>query len=132
MALLVPYVGANIALEALVNKTAPQNLVLNLFANNITPSNTDTAVTYTAATFAGYAPAAISGTGWGSAASGVITYASQITFTCSTTGATNNIYGYYVTQTTSGTLVWAERDPAAPFGVTNAGDAIKITPTISA
>ena len=65
MALLVPYVGANIALEALVNKTAPQNLVLNLFANNITPSNTDTAVTYTAATFAGYAPAAISGTGWG-------------------------------------------------------------------
>jgi len=31
MALNVPHTGENIALEALVNKTAPQNLVLKLF-----------------------------------------------------------------------------------------------------
>lgn len=132
MALNVPDVGENIALEALVNKTAPQNLVLRLFSNNITPSDTDTAGTYTEATFAGYAGITLTGASWGAASGGTITYGSQQTFTRSSTGTTENIYGYYVTQATSGLLVWSERDGSAPFPVTNNGDAIKITPTISA
>ena len=132
MALNVPDVGENIALEALVNKTAPQNLVLKLYNNNITPSDTDTAATYTEATFTGYAAITLTGASWGAASAGTITYGSQQTFTRSATGAAENIYGYFCIQITSTILVYSERDPSAPFAVTNNGDAIKITPTISA
>lgn len=132
MALNFPDVGENIALEALTNKTAPQNLVLRLFSNNITPSDTDTAGTYTEATFAGYAAITLTGASWGAASAGTITYGSQQTFTRSSTGTLENIYGYYVTQAVSGLLVYSERDGAAPFAITNAGDNIKLTPTISA
>jgi hypothetical protein len=118
MALNVPDVGENIALEALVNKTAPQNLVLRLYKNNITPADSDTAGTYTEATFPGYAAITLTGASWNAAASGSISYSAQQTFTCSGT-ATDDIYGYYITQATSGTLVYS-------------GDAIKITPAISA
>jgi hypothetical protein len=130
MALNVPNTGENIALEALVNKTAPQNLVLRLFKNNITPSDTDTAGTYTEATFPGYSAITLTGASWGAASAGTISYAQQ-TFTCSGT-ATDDIYGYYTTQATSGTLVYSERDGSAPFAIRNSGDNIKITPTISA
>lgn len=132
MALNFPDVGENLALEALVNKTAAQNLVLKLFSNNITPSDTDTAGTYTEATFTGYSAITLTGASWGSASAGTITYGSQQTFTRSSTGTTENIYGYYCIQTTSTILMYSERDASAPFAVTNNGDAIKITPTISA
>lgn len=131
MALNVPDVGENIALEALVNKTAPQNLILKLFQNNITPADTDTAATYTEATFTGYAAISLPGASWSAAAAGTISYSAQQTFT--STGTVNNsIYGYYLVQTTSGILVWSERDALAPFTVANSGDAVKLTPTISA
>ena len=132
MALNFPDVGENIALEALVNKTAAQNLVLRLYSNNITPADTDIAGTYTEATFAGYAALTLVGATWGAAAAGSITYGSQQTFTRNVTGVPENIYGYYVTQAVSGILVYSERDGAAPFAVTNNGDAIKLTPTITA
>jgi hypothetical protein len=132
MALNVPDVGENIALEALVNKTAPQNLVLRLYSNNITPSDTDVAGTYTEATFAGYGPATLTGGNWNAASGGSITYGSQQTFTRTSTGATENIYGYFVMQSVSGILVYSERDASAPFAVTNANDAIRITPVITA
>jgi hypothetical protein len=131
MALNVPDTGENIALEVLVNKTAAQNLVLNLFQNNITPSDTDTTATYTAATFTGYAAITLTGASWNAASAGTIAYSAQQTFT-STGVVANSIYGYYVTQVTSGTLVWSERDASAPFSIANVGDAVKITPTISA
>lgn len=131
MALNVPDSGENLVLEMFVNKTTPQNLVVKLFKNNITPSDTDTAATYTEATFGGYSSAALTGSSWGSAASGTITYGSQLSFTCNAT-ATDDIYGYYVVQATSGTLLWSERDANAPIAVRNSGDVIKLTPTISA
>lgn len=132
MALNFPDTGENIALEALVNKTAPQNLVLKLYSNNITPSDTDVAGTYTEATFAGYSAITLTGASWNAASGGSIAYGSQQTFTRSSTGAAENIYGYFVVQATSGTLVYSERDASAPFAVTNNGDAVKITPTITA
>jgi hypothetical protein len=132
MALNFPDVGENVALEAIVNKTAPQNLVLRLYQNNITPSDTDVAGTYTESTFAGYASLTLAGATWGAAAAGTITYGAQQTFTRTVTGAAENCYGYYVTQLASGILVYSERDAGAPFIIVNAGDAVKITPTISA
>ena len=131
MPLNVPDVGENKILEAVVNKTAPENLVLRLFQNNITPSDTDTAATYTEANFTGYASITLPGASWNAASAGSITYGSQQSFTCSG-ASSNSIYGYYLTQLTSGVLMWSERDSGAPISVTTSGDAIRVTPTISA
>jgi len=131
MALNFPDVGENLSLEMIVNKTAPQNLVLKLYKNNITPSDTDTASTYTDATFPGYSNITLTGASWNTASSGTITYSAQQTFTCSGT-STDDIYGYFVVQASSGTLLYSERDANAPLAVRVSGDAIKITPTISA
>jgi hypothetical protein len=132
MALNVPDAGENVALEAFVNKTAPQNQILKLFQNNITPSDTDTAGTYTEATFTGYAAINLTGSSWNAATAGTITYSAQQTFTASGSAVSNSIYGYYIVQATSGILMWSERDASAPFTVANTGDAVKLTPTISA
>lgn len=131
MALNVPDVGENKILEHIVNKTAPENLVLRLYKNNITPSDTDTAATYTEATFTGYAAITLTGASWNAASAGSITYSAQQTFTCSAV-AVDDIYGYYITEVTSGVLIWSERDGAAPFAIRVSGDAVKITPTIGA
>ena len=131
MALLVPDTGENLALEMLVNKTAAQNLVLKLFQSNTTPAEGDTAGTYTVATFSGYSDITLTGASWGTAASGTIAYAEQ-TFTHDGGVTANSIYGYYMLQVTSGTLFLAERDGAAPFTLTNNGDNVKITPSITA
>ena len=131
MALNFPDSGENLVLEMLVNKTAPQNLVLRLYRNNITPSDTDVAGTYTEASFPGYAAITLTGASWNAASGGSIAYGAQQTFTCSGT-STDDIYGYYVTQAISGTLLYSERDGAAPFAVRNSGDNIKLTPTIGA
>lgn len=131
MALNVPTVGSNAILEMIVNKTAPQNPVAKLYKNNITPSDTDTAATYTEATFPGYAAITLTGASWNTASAESISYGSQQTWTCSGV-STDDIYGYYIVQTTSGILLWSERDASAPFAVRNSGDAIKLTPTITA
>lgn len=130
MALNFPDVGENLALEMIVNKTAPQNLVLKLYSSNTTPAEGDTAATYTEATFSGYAAITLTGASWGAASGGSIAYAQQ-TFTY-TTPTTNSIYGYFVIQTASGTLLYSERDAGAPFVITTTGDNIKVTPTITA
>ena len=131
MPLNVPDVGENRILEAIVNKTAPENLSLRLFINNITPSDTDTTGTFTQAGFPGYAAITLTGASWNAASGGSITYSAQQSWTCSGS-STNDVYGYYVVQVTSGILLWAERDAAAPAAVRNSGDAVKVTPTISA
>lgn len=131
MALNVPDVGENKILEALVNKTAPENLVLRLYSNNITPSDTDTAGTYTESAFTGYSAITLTGASWNSASAGSIAYSAQQTFTASGTPS-GNVYGYYLTQLTSGVLMWSERDASAPFVIATSGDAVKVTPTITA
>lgn len=129
MALVFPDTGENIVLEALVNKTAPQNLVLRLYTSNTTPAESDTAGTYTEASGNGYSAITLTGSSWNAASGGSISYAQQ-TFTFS--GALGNVYGYYLTQASSGTLVYAERFTDGPYNIANNGDQIKITPTITA
>ena len=130
MAIVVPDVGENLILEMIVNKTAAQNWVAKLFKSNTTPSDLDTAGTYTEATFPGYASITLAGASWGAAAGGSIAFAQQ-TWTCSGV-STDDIYGYYYVQLASGILIAAERDASAPFAVRNSGDAVKLTPAITA
>ena len=131
MALSFPDVGENLALEMIVNKTAPQNTVLKLYQNNITPAEGDVAGTYTEATFTGYAALTLTGATWGAAAGGSIAYPQQ-TFTSTANQTAQLIYGYYVIQTTSTTLLYSERFTDGPYSIANNGDLIRVTPTITA
>lgn len=132
MALLVPNTGEVIALKALLNHTAPQNLVLRLYKNDTTPAESDTDATYTEADFTGYASITLTGGSWvvtpGAPTSAA--YAQQ-SFTSSAGSQNQAVYGYYLTQLASGTLVYAERFSDGPYTIVNNGDAIKIVPTIS-
>lgn len=134
MPLVVPNHGEQDALEYFCNKLAPQDLVLRLFKNDITPAETDTAASYTEADFSGYAAITLTGANWAAAVAGApssIAYAQQ-TFTSNAAQALQNIYGYFMTRAASGRIALAERFVAAPFGIVNNGDFISITPTITA
>ena len=112
------------------NSTA---LKIHLFKNNYTPLTTSVIGDFTESTFAGYAAASL--TTWPTptvAAHVASMAAAAVTFTRSTTGATEAIYGYYVTDNASTVLLWAERDANAPINVTNSGDSYTVTPTLAA
>ena len=129
MALIFPQVGEVLTLQNITNNTAPANLILHLYTNNITPSPTDTAGTYTEANGFGYAAITLTGGSWSftDATPSSATYP-QVTFTFN--GNLGNVYGYYMTQ--NGILLLAERFSTGPFSIVNNGDNIKITPTITA
>jgi hypothetical protein len=133
MALVVPNDGEVDALSYYVNKSAPQDLVLRLFTNNITPAETDVAATYTEAAGGGYASITLTGASWtvtGGAPSDA-SYAQQtFTFTGVLTGNAS-VYGYYLTRVTSGKIAHAERFSDGPYAIANNGDAIKVTPKIT-
>jgi hypothetical protein len=131
MALLVPNNGEGDALQYFTNKATPENLILRLNSNNITPAETDVTATYTEFAATGYAAITLTGATWGAPSEGApssIAYAQQ-TFTM--TGA-GDAYGYYMTRTTSGRIALAERFTGAPFSIPGGGGTIKITPQITA
>lgn len=132
MTLVLPNQGEVIALAALVNKTAPQDLVLKLYKSNTTPAETDTEATYTEADFTGYSAASLTGSSWStnSGAPSSASYAQQ-TFTSSADQSSQSVYGYFVVQASSGKLVWAERFSNGPYAIANNGDNIKVTPAIT-
>jgi hypothetical protein len=126
-----PNVGENLILAAILNKTAPQDQTLKLYVNDVVPSESDTAGTFTEASGSGYAAKSLSGASW-SLVNGdptVASYAAQV-FTFS--GALGLVYGYYVVQTTSGILLWAERFADGPYDVQVNGTTITVTPTLGA
>lgn len=130
MALLVPNGAEQVMLENILNKTAPENLTLILYTNNITPGETDTIATYTEASGSGYAAVALTAANW-TATPGAPTEAvyPEVTFTF--TGALGNVYGYAIKGATSGNLKWAERFSNGPYNVQNNGDQIKVTPKLT-
>lgn len=132
MTLLVPNVGENITLSYLTGKTTTvRNLIYNLFATNVTPAETDTAGSYTAAAGGGYSPITLTGASW-TITNGAPTAATYAQQTWTFTGAlTTNptIYGYYVTRVTDADLVLAET--FSSFTPANNGDQILLTPQIT-
>lgn len=130
MALLVPNNGEGDMLSFIVNKSTPENLVLRLFTNNITPGETDTAASYTEASGSGYSAITLTGASW-TITEGAPSNASYAEQTFTFTGALGNVYGYYLTRATSGRIAFAERFSAAPFNITTNGDQIKVTVQIT-
>lgn len=134
MTLVVCDGGESIALRYLVNKLAtPENLVLCLYKSNTTPAETDVIGTYTEADFTGYANIALTGASWtvSGTAPTSIAYAQQ-TFTSSAGSQNQSVYGYFLKRASGGELVIAERFSDGPYVIVNNGDAIKVTPTITA
>lgn len=132
MALLIPDVGKAKQQENYLNKTAPQDHVLKLYKNNITPAAGDVAGTYTEADFTGYAAVTLGGAGW-TVTPGDPSLAAfaQQTFLSSADQAVQQIYGYFLVGAVDGVIRWVERFPAGPYPVSNLNDAIKVTPKIT-
>src|SRR3972149_6191091 len=101
MTLVAVNQGEGIALKAILNHTAPQNLSLRLYKNDKTPVEADTEADYTQADYAGYAAVTLTGSSWTvtEGAPTIATFAQQ-SFTRSSTGAAQTVYGYYLTQVT--------------------------------
>lgn len=134
MALLVPNHGEGDALRALIEYSG--GMTLRLFTNNITPAETDTASTYTEAAFTGYAAKVLNASAahanWTitEGAPSQASYAMQ-QFDSSAGSQNVNVYGCYITRTTGGRIVLAERFASAPFNIQNNGDYIQVTPNIT-
>ena len=128
MALVLTNNGEGDILAAAVAKAAAENLVLRLYISDTTPAETDTAATYTEATFTGYAAITLTPANWviTEGAPGDATYPQQ-TFTSSANQTPQTVYGYYLTRVTSGRIAWAERFPSGPYVIANNGDNVKVT-----
>lgn len=130
MTLVVPDTGEDLALKNFLNKAAAQDQTLKLYTNNITPAEGDTAATYTEASGFGYAAKSVIGANW-TFTPGAPSQAAYAAQTWTFNGNLGNVYGYFVVQATSGTLMWAERFSDGPYNVANNGDQIIVTPKIT-
>ena len=128
---LVPNVGEAKMLEHILSLATPENLVVHLYKNNITPSSTMTLADYTEATFTGYAAVTLSSANWTVTAGGPTSaeYNSGVAFTCSGT-TSESIYGFYLSTANSSTLIWSERFDEAPFVIVNPNDALTARPRL--
>jgi hypothetical protein len=133
MAILVPNVGEVVALSNFLNISAPEELVVRLYSSNTTPIEAHTDSDYTEVTGGDYTPIQLNPVNW------VLTPDNpseasypQITFAFTgAIGGGGNVYGYFVTQEISGTLLWAEKFVNGPYPIANDGDEIRIAITIT-
>lgn len=134
MTLLFVNNGEAQTLRYIVNKDGlTEDLRYKLFTNNITPAETDVAGSYTVANGAGYADIVMTGASW-TITPGAPSEASYPQQEWSFSGALTgnpNIYGYYVLRTTTLDLMFAERFATARTP-TNPGDALRLTPKVTA
>jgi hypothetical protein len=123
--------------EQFLDRILGINYQMKLFTNDVTSGLTAAQVdaltesSFTEATFTGYAAATLASASWTSTPGdpGVASYAQQ-TFTRSSTGTLQNVYGYYVVRSSDGALAWFEKFPG-PAPIEFSGDAIRVTPRIT-
>lgn len=132
MTLLVPNDGEVVMLKAMFNHTSPEDQLLKLFKNDITPNKSHIASDFTEADFAGYSAVALTGSSWSVVAGSPSTASySEQSFTSSAGSQNQDIYGYYVVQASSGKILFAERFPAAPYNIADNADQIRVTPSFT-
>lgn len=131
MASIIPTVGENKLAEFALGVSVPGDQLLKLFVNNVTLADANVAGNFTEMSTLGYAAKTLTKTSWvvsqnASIAEG--TYATQIwTFSA---GTAVTVYGYILTDSTSGVLLGAETF-AAPKVMQFAGDQIIINPKLT-
>jgi hypothetical protein len=112
------------------------DMTLRLYQNNVTSGLTEAQIealvvsAFTEATFAGYAAVSMA-TAWTTTAGNPSEATRpQVTFTRTSTGAVQNVFGYYVTRNSDGVLMWFEHfDAAIPVEIN--GDAVIVTPRLT-
>lgn len=131
MALVVSNDAEQTILEMAIKS---QDLVLRLYTNSsLTLAETITAASFTEMAGNGYAAKTLTAANWVVTQGGPtqISYAQQ---TYSFTGAAGTAYGYFVTRSSDGKLMWAESfaSQGGPYTVTGSSDTIKVTPQFTA
>ena len=122
--------GQRVFLNAIVNDSVMR---LHLYANDRTPSPTDTIAQYTELVFVGYAAKLLTPSEWVIAIDDLTdTYVATFPRQTFTFDDSVTVYGYYITSGTN--VVIAERFPNAPVTLTGTAlrptESINITPTI--
>lgn len=133
MPIVMPNQGEEIALDLLL----AINMTMRLFSNDVTSGLTDVQIealtesSFTDATFTGYAAKSLTGGSWVStqADPSTGTYAQQ-TYTRTSTGTAQTLYGYSMHRASDNKLLWFEYF-TGPITVATNGDTIQITPTIT-
>jgi len=132
MAIKVPDEGELLLLDEIRAFFNGSNVVWQPFINDITPANSDVFATYTVPTDTGGANFNVSDFGAPSTngAGEAEIVASNVTWTANGDGNPGElIYGYFVYETGASKVVYAERDPGAPFSFDTLGDTYAIVPT---
>jgi hypothetical protein len=90
---------------------------------------------FTEATFAGYAAVTLTAGAWTTAEGNpsTVTYNSTVSFIRSSTGTDEPQYGYYVTRSSDGLLMWYEYFDETPAAVSidTAGEQIDVVPALT-
>jgi hypothetical protein len=113
-------------MENFLNVSAPQDLVLKLYTSNTMPHDALVVGDLTEASGGGYSDVGLVSSNW-VVTPGNPTLAAYPEISCSFTGEASNVFGYYVVQSVSGALLWAERFADAPLNIQNDGDEILVT-----
>jgi hypothetical protein len=130
VAVVVPNASEQLIAEMIVNKTAAQNLTLRLFTNKYTPTELTTEANLVEASGFGYSSFALTAASWSIVLGNPSTFTYPL-HTFSFSGALGNVYGWYLTQTTSGKLLCVERFVDGPYQVASGLDTIDVTPSFT-
>lgn len=125
MAFTTTDAGEVLLLRYMLNNTPATDVRLHLYVNDVSVGESGTTGTVTESTAPGYSVKELVGSQWTVATAGgtsSATYARQ-TFTYTTS---ESVYGWYITNQASSTLIWAERFAGAPFQVPPSGGTIDI------
>jgi hypothetical protein len=119
-------------MAALVSNLNGAHVRIKLYKNNLTPTTATVLGDLVECDFAGYVNQEM--TGWsvtGVSGHVVSVAADSKTFTRTSTGAAQSVYGYYVTDLASALLLWCERDSLAPRDLIAAGDTYTVVPAMT-
>lgn len=132
MALSMTQTGFQFLGNLLTNNETPEDLELHLYKNDLAPDSASVLGDFTEAEFSGYSSTVLTAANWGitAASTTVFLYSEAIIFEADASVTDEDIYGYYVTNTT-GDVMWAERFANPPNVINNNGDIINITPRIT-
>jgi len=122
--------GAVFQLSILRNAAIEDTFLCHLYKNDYVPHKGSVASDFTEATFDGYSPQNLNA--WSSPLidpnGDALSVEAIHTWTKSSGGVANYIWGYYVTDGTGAVLQWAERFPSVvPMETT--GDTLSVVPT---
>lgn len=140
MAAVMTLLGKRYFLECGLDKDVPEDLVMRLGSNDVTPDEDSVLGDFTETTFTGYAAVTIPDTDWtittpdvGGGVIHIVATADAIDFVSSAGSQDVTVYTAYLATVTSGILIAADRFSAPQIAnhIVNIGDTKSVTPTIS-